>query len=102
VAQGLPAAGLVLLSYPLHPPGKHDRLRTEHFPGLDLPCLFVSGRSDPFGSPDEFDQAVRSIPGPVTQVWLTGAHDPRGQDPAIAAAVVEWLRGLGARRLRTG
>ena len=51
VAEGLPAAGLVLLSYPLHPPGKPDRLRTEHFGALDVPCLFVSGRKDPFGSP---------------------------------------------------
>ena len=53
VAVGLPAAGLVLLSYPLHPPGKPDRLRVEHFPALDLPVLFVSGDRDPFGSPEE-------------------------------------------------
>ncbi len=100
VAQGLPAAGLVLLSYPLHPPGRHDQLRTEHFAALDLPCLFVSGRGDPFGSADEFAHALAAIPGPVTQVWLPGGHDPRGQDQAIGAAVVEWLQSLGARRLR--
>src|SRR5690606_24321182 len=40
VAEGLPAAGLVLICYPLHPPGKPDRLRIEHLPELDLPCLF--------------------------------------------------------------
>ncbi len=50
VAEGLPAAGLVLLSYPLHPPGKPERLRVEHFAALELPCLFVSGEKDPFGS----------------------------------------------------
>ena len=100
VAEGLPAAGLVLLSYPLHPPGQADRLRTEHFGALDVPCLFVSGSRDPFGSPDEFERAVRAIPGPVTQVWLPGGHDPKGQDEAIAAEVVAWLRGLGARGLR--
>ncbi len=97
VAEGLPAAGLILLSYPLHPPGKNDRLRTEHFGALDLPCLFVSGQRDPFGSPDEFDRAVTAIPGPVTQVWLPGGHDPKGQDAAVADAVVAWLAGLGAR-----
>src|SRR6478672_2283562 len=43
VAEGLPAAGLVLLSYPLHPPGKPEKLRTDPFAELDLPCLFVSG-----------------------------------------------------------
>lgn len=100
VAEGLPAAGLVLLSYPLHPPGRADRLRTEHFAALDVPCLFVSGSRDPFGSPDEFDEAVRIIPGPVTQTRLAGGHDPKGQDEAIAAAVVTWLRELGARGLR--
>ena len=51
VAEGLPAAGLVLLSYPLHPPGKPEKLRTEHFAGPSTcPCLFVSGSKDPFGS----------------------------------------------------
>ena len=91
VAEGLPAAGLVLLSYPLHPPGKPEKLRTEHFPQLDVPCLFVSGEKDPFGHPDEFDEAVAAIPGPVTQVWLPGGHDPRNADDAIAAAVLAWL-----------
>jgi predicted alpha/beta-hydrolase family hydrolase len=91
VAEGLPAAGLVLLSYPLHPPGKPENLRTEHFPDLRVPCLFVSGERDPFGSPTEFDGAVKAIPGPVTQVWLPGGHDPRNQDEAIAAAVKDWL-----------
>ena len=49
-----------------------------------MPCLFVSGEKDPFGSPDEFDEAVAAIPGPVTQVWLPGGHDPRNADDAIA------------------
>jgi predicted alpha/beta-hydrolase family hydrolase len=94
VAEGLPAAGLVLLSYPLHPPGKPDRLRTEHFSALDVPCLFVSGRKDPFGSPAEFEASVGAIPGPVTMVWLDGGHDPRNADGPVADAVVAWLRGL--------
>jgi predicted alpha/beta-hydrolase family hydrolase len=94
VTEGLPAAGLVLLSYPLHPPGRPDRLRTEHFPQLTLPCLFVSGDRDPFGRPDEFADAVAAIPGPVTRVWVPGGHDPRGADDAIASAVVGWLADL--------
>lgn len=91
VAEGLPAAGLVLLSYPLHPPGKPDRLRTEHFGQIGVPCLFVSGERDPFGSPDELTEATAAIAGPVTHVWLPGGHDPKGQDEAIVAAVREWL-----------
>lgn len=94
VAEGLPAAGLVLLSYPLHPPGKPDKLRVEHFADIAVPVLFVSGAKDPFGSPDEFDAHVGAIAGPVTQVWLTGGHDPRNQDGVIADTVADWLATL--------
>jgi predicted alpha/beta-hydrolase family hydrolase len=94
VAQGLPAAGLILLSYPLHPPGRPENLRTEHFPAITVPVLMISGRSDPFGSPAEFDAQLAAVPGPVTQLWLTGGHDPRNADQKIAQAVVEWLAGL--------
>jgi predicted alpha/beta-hydrolase family hydrolase len=95
VAEGLPAAGLVLLSYPLHPPGKPENLRVEHFPALDLPVLFISGEKDPFGSPAELDHHVKAIPGPVTQVWLPGGHDPKNKDAEIAATVSDWIAALG-------
>lgn len=95
VAEGLPAAGLVLLSYPLHPPGKPERLRTDHFGALDVPCLFVSGTRDPFGTPEEFAAHRETIAGPVTIVWLEGQrHDPKGCDDAITAAVQDWLATL--------
>ena len=67
VAEGLSVAALVLISYPLHPPGRPDRLRTEHFPALDLPCLFVSGRRDAFATPEELERETAAIPGPVTR-----------------------------------
>ena len=95
VAQGLPAAGLVLLSYPLHPPGRPDRLRVEHFPEIAVPVLFVCGERDPFGSPDEFAANVGAIPGAVTQVWVPGGHDPK-QDAAVGEAVTHWLATLKA------
>jgi len=97
VAEGLPAAGLVLLSYPLHPPGRPERLRVEHFPQVQVPVLFVSGDRDPFGSPEELAAHAAAIPAPVTQVTLPGAHDLRGKDTDVAAAVAEWL---GAHHLR--
>jgi predicted alpha/beta-hydrolase family hydrolase len=93
VAEGLPARGLVLLSYPLHPPGKPETLRTEHFGALEVPCLFVSGEKDPFGSPDEFAAAVKAIPGQVTQVWVGGGHDPK-KDDEVSSAVADWLASL--------
>ncbi|WP_277207953.1 alpha/beta hydrolase family protein [Isoptericola croceus] len=91
VADGLPAAGLVLLSYPLHPPGKPEKLRVDHFGHLDVPVLFVSGDRDPFGSPAELADHAAVIPGPVSRVTLPGAHDVRNQDDAVAAAVAEWI-----------
>ena len=49
----LPVAGLVLLGYPLHPPGQPDRLRDAHLPVVGRPMLFVQGTRDTFGTPDE-------------------------------------------------
>jgi len=94
VADGLAAAALVLVSYPLHPPGKPDRLRTEHFGALEVPCLFVSGTRDAFGSPDELEAATAAIPGPVTHVWLQGGdHGLRGKDSLVAGVVRDWVLG---------
>jgi uncharacterized protein len=96
VASGaVTAAGLVLISYPLHPPGKPERLRVEHFPALSVPCLFVSGTRDAFGTPDELEAHTAAIPGPVTHRWVDGKdHSLRNSDAAVAAAVVEWLGAL--------
>ncbi|HEY1794498.1 MAG TPA: alpha/beta family hydrolase [Stellaceae bacterium] len=83
---------LLLFSYPLHPPGKPDRLRTGHFRGLDLPCLFVQGSADPFGTPAELERAIAAIPGQTRLIPVENAgHDlKRGRfslDAVIAAAV---------------
>ena len=82
----------VLSAPPARPP---DRLRTEHLPQLDLPCLFIHGTKDPFGTPAEIEAASESIPGPVTHVWIDRAgHDLRGADEQIVASVTSWLSAL--------
>jgi len=92
VAEGLPAAGLVLVSYPLHPPGRPDQLRTGHFGHLRVPCLFVSGMRDAFATRAELELAVASIPGPVTVHWLEGGdHGLRRRDGEVAEVVSGWL-----------
>ena len=93
VADGLVvAAGLVLISYPLHPPGKPDRLRVEHLSRITVPCLFVQGTSDAFGGPDELSEWTSTIPGDDTHVWVEGrGHDLRSSDQLIAEAVATWL-----------
>ena len=93
-AEGLDVAALVLVSYPLHPPGRPERLRTAHFPDLHLPCLFVSGRRDAFASPAELEQETTAIPGPVTIVFVDGDHSLRKSESAVADIVAPWLAGL--------
>ena len=93
VADGLPAAGLVLVSYPLRPPGRPDKLeeRTRHFASLRVPGLFVSGTRDPFGSPDELEAATAAIPGPVTHVWVDGGdHALRAHFVRVARQIAGW------------
>lgn len=92
----LPSRGLVLISYPLHPPGKPDSLRTEHLPRLKVPCLFIHGTRDPFGSPAELQHWTATIPGVVTHHWIEGrGHELKGSDAAIAAIVASWISALG-------
>ena len=68
--------GLLLLSYPLHPPGKPQQLRTAHFENIRTPCLFIHGTSDPFGSPDEMRAAIALIPANSKLTVLNGlGHD---------------------------
>ena len=96
VAGGLDAAGLVLISYPLHPPGRPERRRDEHFPSLKVPCLFVSGTRDQFGTPEELETATRAIAGPVTHHWIEGKdHALRATDQAVADLVAAWLSDNG-------
>ena len=64
--------GLLLTSYPLHPPGKPERLRTDHFPRLQVPVLFCHGSKDPFGTPPEVRQALALIPARTQLVEFEG------------------------------
>lgn len=68
--------GLLLLSYPLHPPRRPQDLRTAHFPQLRTPAVFVHGTRDPFGSIEEMRQALALIPVPPKLITIGGAgHD---------------------------
>ena len=68
--------GLLLLSYPLHPPRKPSQLRTQHLPRLETPAMFVHGTRDPFGSIEEMESALKRIPAKHFLVPVEGAgHD---------------------------
>jgi uncharacterized protein len=94
VAEGLPAKALVLVSYPLHPPGRPDRLRTEHFPDLHVPCLFVSGRRDAFATSDELERETAAVAGPVTLEFVDGDHSLRKSAEEASEIVAAWTAAL--------
>jgi predicted alpha/beta-hydrolase family hydrolase len=84
------ADGLALSSYPLHPPGKPDRPRTEHFPSIRVPTVFTHGSADPFGSPDELRAAAALIPAPTRIVEVAGArHDLASKSLDVPALAVD-------------
>ncbi len=103
VADGASADGLVLLGYPLHPPGQPERIRKEHLPRISVPILFVEGTRDPF-CPLETLEGVRGELNAANEVAVIADGDhsfkvrkSSGRSTAeawaeAAAAVVNWLR----------
>jgi predicted alpha/beta-hydrolase family hydrolase len=103
------ALGLVLLGYPLHPPGRPAQLRIEHFPRLRMPALFVSGTRDAFGSPEELRRETKKVKGRVSFHWVeSGDHGFKPLKSSglsvdavladVAAAVVDFVTGLPDRK----
>jgi predicted alpha/beta-hydrolase family hydrolase len=110
VADGEPAAGLVFYGYPLHPPGKPDRLRVDHWHAVAAPCLFLQGDRDSFSDPALLEDHLRKLPRRPTVVTVpggdhslkvTGAASPDGQPrsprasiQAVGDRVVRWAASL--------
>jgi uncharacterized protein len=89
---------LTLFSYPVHPPGKPERPRTEHLPDITVPTVFTHGTFDPFGTPAEVRDAAALISAPTEVVEITGARHDLGSKtldvPALAVDAA--LRLLGS------
>ena len=91
-------AGLLLLSYPLHPPRKPEQLRTQHLPDLRTASLFVHGTRDPFGTVEEVEATLQLIPARKELIVVEGAgHDlgfkGKAMDRELPARVLEaWKR----------
>jgi predicted alpha/beta-hydrolase family hydrolase len=83
------ADALLLLSYPLHPPGRADQLRTGHFHELRTPALFAHGSLDPFGSLDELEAARRLIPVRTSLLAIDGAGHGLGKSPKASRPAAE-------------
>ncbi|MFW0791860.1 alpha/beta fold hydrolase [Gordonia sp. CPCC 205333] len=83
------AAGLFLSSYPLHPPGKPDRLRTEHLPSITVPTLVIHGSSDPFAAPDELRAAMNLIDAQTDIVTVKAPHSLNPARTDVARLAVD-------------
>ncbi len=92
------ADALLLLSYPLHPPGKPDQRRTGHFPQLGMPAFFAHGTSDPFGSIEELRAAIQLIPARSELMTIEGGR--HGLPPSSAAEIAEQLIAFLTRAVR--
>ena len=102
VAEGMPAAGLVYLGYPLHPPGKPEKLRDEHLYGLETPMLFLQGTRDTFATRELLEGVVSRIGPTATLQWCEGgdhsfavAGNKRSAEEisaSLAAPVAAFLR----------
>lgn len=82
---GVHVRGLLCVSYPLHPPGRQDRLRVAHWSDIEVPTLLVQGTHDDRGGPEVFEQHIDRFGGPVRVVWIQGADHQlriRGRDAA--------------------
>jgi hypothetical protein len=98
VAAGWPAAGLIFLSYPLHPPGQPERLRDEHLYGIRVPMLFIQGSNDAFARPDLLARTLERLPTATLHVVEGGDHGLKVRGRAaeavtgeIVEAVVGWV-----------
>ena len=100
VAEGMPAAGLVFLGYPLHPPGKPERVRDEHLYGIEVPMLFLQGTKDPFATPEVLAPVIAKLGTTATLHAIEGGghslersrkDDPREVGASLAPVVAAFM-----------
>jgi hypothetical protein len=89
VADGVACEGLVLLAYPLHPPGKPERLRTTHLERIMAPMLFLQGTRDPFAEPTLLARTLAQLPGATRHRLEGGDHGHKVAGRTIADVAAE-------------
>lgn len=105
VAEGMDAAGLIYLGYPLHPPGKPEKLRDEHLYGLTLPMLFLQGSRDTFATPELLEGVVSGVGPSAVLQWIDGGdhsfavagkkRDAAEIGASLAPVVADFMRSRG-------
>lgn len=104
VAKGVAADAVLLFAYPLHPPGRPEKRRTEHLPAISVPTFFCSGTNDAFGTPDELREAAGLVPDKTVHFLEHADHgfsvrksSGRTREEVwneAASAARDWLRAL--------
>lgn len=105
VAEGYPANGLVLYAYPLHPPGKLEKLRVEQFENIDVPMLFLQGTKDTLSKMDLFNEHIAPLPNATVELLEGAGHGYRGGGwnlesvtERYVGATKTWIEGLPSGR----
>jgi uncharacterized protein len=108
VADGMPAAGLVFLGYPLHPPGRPERIRDEHLDRVEVPMLFLQGTADPLARPELVAKVVRRLGDRATLEKIEGGDhsfkvrgslaDPREVGAGLAELAAPFVRRVASAR----
>jgi predicted alpha/beta-hydrolase family hydrolase len=108
VADGMPAAGLVFLGYPLHAPGTPDKLRAEHLERIEVPMLFIQGTRDPFARPDLLARVLKRLGDRATLEPVEGGDhsfrirgvkaDDREIGAALAGTAAPFVRRIAGGR----
>jgi predicted alpha/beta-hydrolase family hydrolase len=98
VSDGFPVAGLVFKSYPLHPPGKHERIRDAHLKRIAVPMLFLWGTRDSFATPELLERTIASLPTATLHRIEGGDHSlkVRGRSTAdvlgeVVGVISDWI-----------
>jgi hypothetical protein len=102
VADGMPAAGLVFLGYPLHPPGKPERIRDQHLYRIQVPMLFLEGTRDPFADPSMLERVLGRLGERAELISVEGGdhsfnvrgskRDPREVGATLAEPAAAFIR----------
>lgn len=96
VAEGMPAAGLVLYAYPLHPAGKPEKLRVDQFPDIHVPMLFFQGTSDALARMELFDAHIRSLRNVEVEILEGASHSPKTGGWTYASTAERLVAGTSA------
>ncbi len=105
VAEGYPAAGIVLYAYPLHPAGREENLRVAHLPDVIVPMLFFQGTRDALSRMELFDRHVRALPNVTVEILEGASHSFRGGGwteeamiKRLTSGTTSWIEAISSGR----